>query len=114
MSRYFKFPAESDLSIGTQYIEFDEEDWPIRQAECYGERWFNSNKRYHQELGGMGLCDQKLSEAGMRLGSPIDAQEFELMWKLSNDAALTGLDQQAFTKDLLNPVPSSDRHIMNK
>jgi hypothetical protein len=114
MSRYFKFPAESDLGIGTQYIEFDEEDWPIRQAECYGEQWFNSNQRYHQELGGMGLCDQKLSEAGMKLGSSIDAQEFELVWKLSNDAALTGPDRQAFTEDLLNPVPSSDRHIMNK
>jgi hypothetical protein len=108
MSRYFKFPAESDLGIGTQYIEFDEEDWPIRQAECYGERWFNSNKRYHQELGGMGLCDQKLSEAGMRLGSPIDAQEFELVWKLSSDA-LNNLNRQTFAEDLLNPLPPIDR-----
>lgn len=84
MNRYFKFPAESDLGIGTQYIEFDEENWPIRQAECYGKQWFNSNEKYHQELGGMGLCDQKLSEAGMKLGKPINPQEFESAWKLSN------------------------------
>jgi hypothetical protein len=83
MNKYFKFPAESDLGIGVQYIEFDDEDWPIRQAECYGERWFNSNQRYHQELGGMGLCDQKLSAAGMKIGDRIDAKEFELAWKLS-------------------------------
>ena len=83
MNKYFKFPAESDLGIGIQYIEFDDEDWPIRQAECYGDRWFNSNHSYHQELGGMGLCDQKLSAAGIKMGDPIDAQEFELAWNLS-------------------------------
>jgi hypothetical protein len=88
MNKYFKFPAESDLGIGVQYIEFDEEDWPIRQAECYGDRWFNSNQSYHQELGGMGLCDQKLSEAGMKMGDRIDVEEFELAWKLS-DKVLT-------------------------
>ena len=83
MNKYFKFPAESDLGIGVQYIEFDDEDWPIRQAECYGGRWFNSNQRYHQELGGMGLCDQKLSAAGMKMGDRIDDREFELAWNLS-------------------------------
>lgn len=88
MNKYFKFPAESDLGIGVQYIEFDDEDWPIRQAECYGDRWFNSNQSYHQELGGMGLCDQKLSEAGMKIGHRIDAEEFESAWKLS-DKVLT-------------------------
>jgi hypothetical protein len=88
MSMYFRFPAESDLGIGVQYIEFNEEGWPIRQAECYGERWFNSNQRYHQELGGMGLCDQKLSAAGMKIGDPIDAQEFEVAWKLSGEVLM--------------------------
>ncbi len=88
MNKYFKFPAESDLGIGIQYIEFDDEGWPIRQAECYGDRWFNSNQRYHQELGGMGLCDQKLSAAGMKIGDSIDDREFELAWDLS-DRVLT-------------------------
>jgi Circadian oscillating protein COP23 len=83
MKKYYKFPVESDLGIGTQYIEFDNDEWPIRQAECYGDRWFNSNKRYHQELGGMGLCDQQLTEAGMKLGESIKADEFELAWNLS-------------------------------
>jgi hypothetical protein len=83
MNKYFKFPAESDLGIGIQYIEFDDEGWPIRQAECYGDRWFNSNQSYHQELGGMGLCDQKLSAAGIKMGDPIDDREFELVWELS-------------------------------
>jgi hypothetical protein len=86
MNKYFKFPAESDLGIGVQYIEFNDEGWPIRQAECYGERWFNSNQRYHQELGCMGLCDQKLSAAGIKIGDLIDAQEFEAVWKLSGEA----------------------------
>jgi hypothetical protein len=85
MSMCFKFPAGSDLGIGVQYIEFNDEGWLIRQAECYGERWFNSNQRYHQELGGMGLCDQKLSAAGMKMGDPIEAQEFEAVWKLSGE-----------------------------
>jgi hypothetical protein len=88
MNKYFKFPAESDLGIGIQYIEFDDEGWSIRQAECYADRWFNSNQRYHQELGGMGLCDQKLSEAGMKMGDPIDVQKFEELWDLS-DRVLT-------------------------
>jgi sulfur relay (sulfurtransferase) DsrC/TusE family protein len=84
MNKYFKFSAESDLGIGVQYIEFDEDNWPIRQAECYEDRWFNSNRRYHPELGGMGLCDQQLKASGMKIGISIDQQEFEEAWKLSN------------------------------
>jgi hypothetical protein len=84
VSKYFKFHAESDLGVGVQYIEFDDDNWPIRQAECYGERWFNSSHKYHKELGGMGLCDQQLTEGGLKLASVIDAEEFELMWDLSN------------------------------
>jgi Circadian oscillating protein COP23 len=84
MKKYFKFPAESDLGIGIQYIEFDDNSWPIRQVDCYGDRLFNSNERYHKELSCGGLCDQKLTEAGIKLGEQIDAEEFELAWKLSN------------------------------
>ena len=84
MNRYFKFPAESDLGIGVQYIEFDNNDCPIRQIECYGSRLFNSNEKYHNELGVMGLCEQKLTEFGIKIGTSIEAKEFESLWKLSN------------------------------
>jgi hypothetical protein len=39
---------------------------------------------YHKELGIMSLCDQQLTMAGMELGERIDAEEFELAWRLSN------------------------------
>jgi hypothetical protein len=83
MSKYFKFPAESNLGIGVQYIEFNDNGWAVRQAECYGDKWFNSNKSYHEELTSSSLCDQKLTESGMKLGDPVDAQEFETIWHSS-------------------------------
>jgi hypothetical protein len=89
MNSYFKFHAESDLGIGIQYIEFDDDNWPIRQAECYGDRWFNSSQRYHKEIGCGGLCDQQLTEAGIKLGEQIDAEEFESVWNLSNRELVT-------------------------
>ena len=88
MNKYFKFTVESDLDTGTQYIEFDEDNWPIRQAECYGDRWFNSSHKCHQELGGIGLCDQPLTNPDMEIASIIDAQEFESFWALSNKKIL--------------------------
>lgn len=84
MSKYFKFQSDSDLGVGIQYIEFNDIGWATRQSECYGDRWFNSNKTYHKELGSMSLCDQQLIESGMKLGEQIDAEEFELAWELSN------------------------------
>jgi hypothetical protein len=84
MVQYYKFPAESDLGTGIQYIEFDDEGWPIRQAECYEDRWFNSDREYHPELGGMGLCDQKLSPEGIAMGDRIDYKDFEKAWNLSH------------------------------
>jgi hypothetical protein len=93
MNKYFKFTVESDLGVGTQYIEFDEDNWAIRQAECHGGRWFNSSiEKYHSDLGGIALFDQQLTELGMKRGNPIDAQEFETAWRLSNrelEAALS-------------------------
>jgi hypothetical protein len=56
MKKYFKFPAESDLGIGTQYIEFNNEGWAIRQVECYGNRWFNSNKSGSPVLMGITIA----------------------------------------------------------
>lgn len=88
MNKYLKFPAESNLGIGIQYIEFDDENWPIRQVECYGDRWFNSSQIYHQELGGMGLCDQQLTESDMEIAAVIDLNEFESAWKLSSQASV--------------------------
>lgn len=88
MKKYFKFPAESNLGIGIQYIEFDDNDWPIRQIECYGDRLFNSNQKYHDELGVMGLCEQKLTEFGIKIGSSIEAKEFDSFWNLSNQRVL--------------------------
>jgi hypothetical protein len=88
MSKYFKFPAESDLGEGYQYIEFNDQGWPVRQAECYDGRWFNSNKKYHQELGSIGLWDQRLTESGMNLGEVVEAHEFESVWKLSNQLSV--------------------------
>jgi hypothetical protein len=88
MNRYFKFPAESDLGEGYQYIEFNSKGWPVRQAECYGGRWFNSRKKYHQELDSVGLWDQRLTESGMKLGEVIDIKEFETVWKLSNQVSV--------------------------
>jgi hypothetical protein len=87
MKKYFKFPAESNLGIGIQYIEFDDNDLPIRQIECYGDRLFNSNQKYHDELGVMGLCEQKLTEFGIKIGTPIEANEFDSLWNLSNMAS---------------------------
>jgi hypothetical protein len=88
MSKYFKFSAESDLGEGYQYIEFNDQGWPVRQAECYGGRWFNSNKKYHQELGSIGLWDQRLTESGMNLGEVVEDHEFEAVWKLSNQLSV--------------------------
>jgi UDP-N-acetylmuramate dehydrogenase len=89
MNKYFKFTVESDLGIGTQYIEFDEDNWAIRQAEYHDGRWFNSSlEKYHSELGGISLFDQQLTEIGMQRGKSIDAREFELAWELSNKKLL--------------------------
>jgi hypothetical protein len=89
MNKYFKFTVESALGIGTQYIEFDEDNWAVRQAECHKGRWFNSfEKKHHLELGVIALFDQQLTELGMQRGKPIDAEEFELAWDLSNKKSL--------------------------
>ena len=89
MNKYFEFTVESDLGVGIQYIEFDEDNWAIRQAECHEGRWFNSSaEKYHSELGGISLFDQQLTEVGMQRGKSIDAREFESAWQLSNKKLL--------------------------
>ena len=89
MNKYFKFTVESDLGVGTQYIEFDEDNWAVRQAEYHQGRWFNSfEKKHHLELGVIALFDQQLTELGMQRGKSIDAEEFDLAWELSNKKLL--------------------------
>ena len=90
MNKYFKFTVESDLGVGIQYIEFDVDNWAIRQAEYHGHRWFNSSeKKYHQELGGIALFDRQLTERGIQIGESINAEEFEQAWSLSNRELIT-------------------------
>ncbi len=88
MTKYFKFSAESDLGMGTQYIEFNDSGWAVRQAECYSGKWFNSDTDYHEELNSFSLCDQKLTESDMKLGTLVDYQEFEAVWNLSNQISV--------------------------
>jgi hypothetical protein len=88
MTKYFKFSAESDLGMGTQYIEFNNQGWAVRQVECYADRWFNSSKNYHKELNSFSLCDQRLTEFDIERGDPVNEQEFEAVWNLSNQVSL--------------------------
>jgi hypothetical protein len=94
MNTCFKFYVQSNLGIGIQYIEFDEDNWAIRQAEYHGNRWFNAaGEKYHRELGGISLFDQQLTESGMKLGDRINAEEFELVWNLSINRQLSVIDR---------------------
>jgi hypothetical protein len=81
MKRYFKKEAESDLGIGIAYVEFDDE-WPSRQVEIYGDRWFNSTIVYHPAIG-PGLGDQPLSELDLTPADEITQHEFEVIWQES-------------------------------
>lgn len=79
---YAKGPAnEAALGPGTIFIEFDDEV-PVRQAERYGERWFSSRDKHHDELG-PGLSDQPFSSLQGEPVEEIDAAEFEAAWKAS-------------------------------
>ena len=78
MKSYFKREAESDLGIGTVYLEFDGE-WAIRQVENYGEKWFRSDRQFHSEIG-PALCDQPLSQLGLTFLDQISEDEFERAW----------------------------------
>jgi RNA recognition motif-containing protein len=110
MNKYFKFTVESDLGTGTQYIEFDENNWAIRQAECHEGQWFNSSrKKYHPELGGIALFDQQLTDLGMQRGEQIDAEEFTLAWKLSNRSTVSKSGRHSKQKYLKNLLIAYDR-----
>jgi hypothetical protein len=109
MNKYFKFTVESDLGTGTQYIEFDEDNWAIRQAECHEGQWFNSfNEKYHPELGGIALFDQQLTELGMQRGKLIDAEEFALAWKSSIEQAINPLERKSKINKYFKFLDKSD------
>jgi hypothetical protein len=93
MKRHLKFSAESKLGIGTQYVELDSDGWAIRQVECYGDRWFNSEQHNHSEIGGIALCDQQFFDSHIKPEYIVSAEEFESIWKLS------GSDVSFFEKD---------------
>ena len=78
MKRYFKRDAESELGNGVVYLEF-QDDWPTRQIEIYGDRWFSSHKGYHPELG-PALADQPLSVLELGEEFEITSEEFETAW----------------------------------
>jgi hypothetical protein len=83
MKRYLKFPAESKLGIGTQYVELDSDGWAVRQVECYGNRWFSSDRDDLVEVGGIALCDQQFLDEDIQAEDIIDRSEFELIWDRS-------------------------------
>lgn len=83
MKQYLKFPSESKLGIGTQYVELDSEGWAVRQVECYGSRLFNSKQINHEEIGGIALCDQQFLESHIDSDCIISAEEFQSIWESS-------------------------------
>jgi hypothetical protein len=83
MKQYLKFPSESKLGIGTQYVELDSDGWAVRQVECYGSRLFNSQQINHAEIGGIALCDQQFLESHIESDCIISAEEFESIWESS-------------------------------
>jgi hypothetical protein len=79
MKRYFKCEVDdANLGKGVTYIEFEDE-WPTRQVEIYGGRWYSSLEDYHPDLG-PGLADQPLSTMGLGSEDEISASEFEQVW----------------------------------
>jgi hypothetical protein len=91
MKQYLKFPSESKLGIGTQYVELDSEGWAVRQVECYGRRVFNSKQINHAEIGGIALCDQQFLESHIESDYIISAEEFESIWESSVSETIKSL-----------------------
>jgi hypothetical protein len=74
MKRYFKREAESELGIGTGYIEISD-GWPSRQVEVYGEIW-----RWGDEAHPEHLADQPLDALELGDDHVISSDEFEHAW----------------------------------
>jgi hypothetical protein len=84
--RYYKkaVAQESGLGEGEVFFEYHG-DVPVRQVERYGDRWFDSRREYHDELG-PGLVDQPPLAVGLSPDDEISAQKFEAAWAASTQA----------------------------
>jgi hypothetical protein len=83
-SQYYKCEVDSDLGVGTSYIEFTSQGYAIRQCDNFGERWFNSLMgTWHPATGCLAMFDQQLTEEGKKHVLEITPETFEDMWKLS-------------------------------
>jgi hypothetical protein len=74
MKRHFKREAESELGLGTAYLEFTD-DWPSRQVEVYGERWRWGDEKHPEHL-----ADQPLEVLELLDEHGISAEQFEQVW----------------------------------
>jgi hypothetical protein len=74
MKRYFKHEAESDLGVGTAYLEITD-GWPSRQIEVYGETW-----RWADEAHPDYLADQSFEALELGEEHSIPVEEFEQAW----------------------------------
>jgi hypothetical protein len=74
VKRFFRHDAESDLGVGTAYLEVTEE-WPTRQVEVYGDNW-----RWGDVTHNQWLADQPFEELGLSDRDSISQEEFERVW----------------------------------
>lgn len=79
MRRYTRHASESALGEGTQWTEFGDDGWAIRQVETYAGRWFSSAIEHDPEIGGT-LCDQPLSSLDLSESVDVTQDEFERVW----------------------------------
>lgn len=75
MKRYFKHEADSDLGVGTAYMEISD-GWPSRQVEVYGQSW-----RWGDELHLDHLADQPFHVLELGDEHEISSDEFEQVWR---------------------------------
>jgi hypothetical protein len=72
--QYFKGEAESELGVGTAYLEITN-GWPSRQVEVYGTSW-----RWGDEVHPEYLGDQPLDAVDLAEKYEISSAEFERVW----------------------------------
>jgi hypothetical protein len=75
VKQYFKHDAESELGIGTAYLEITDA-WPSRQVEVYGDTW-----RWGDEAHNQWLADQPSDVLELGDEHAITAAEFERVWE---------------------------------
>jgi hypothetical protein len=75
MKRYYKHDAESDLGVGTAYLEITDE-WPSRQVEIYGDQWRWGDSEHNEHLADQPFDVLELSDEHV-----IGHEEFEKVWR---------------------------------